>query len=210
MELTSLESPAALLKLAIDGNRSCLEALLTKHAGYLKVLSRSQLDSRLARRVSIADLVQDTLLEAFRDFRSFTGTTPAEFTGWLRMILIHNADREVERHIKTAKRDLRREQPLADSVYRMNESNCRLSGLLVDANRGPASEAEHQDLLVQMANAIERLPDDYRDVIILRHLESLNFGEIAKRMERSPGAARMLWMRAIGNLREEMESQVDD
>jgi RNA polymerase sigma-70 factor (ECF subfamily) len=61
-----------------------------------------------------------------------------------------------------------------------------------------------------MATAIECLPDDYRDVIIFRHLECLDFGEIAKRMARSPGAARMLWMRAIGSLREEMGRQNDE
>jgi DNA-directed RNA polymerase specialized sigma24 family protein len=49
---------------------------------------------------------------------------------------------------------------------------------------------------------LARLPDDYRDVLIFRHLESLSHDEIATRMNRSAGAVRMLWGRALAALRE--------
>jgi RNA polymerase sigma-70 factor (ECF subfamily) len=48
------------------------------------------------------------------------------------------------------------------------------------------------------------LPEDYREVLILRHCEGLPFNDIGQRMERSSGAVRMLWLRAIGQLRERM------
>ncbi len=51
---------------------------------------------------------------------------------------------------------------------------------------------------------MEKLPADYRDVLVLRHLEGLPFADVAKRMGRSPGAVRMLWLRALELLRKMM------
>ena len=49
------------------------------------------------------------------------------------------------------------------------------------------------------------LPADYRDVIMLRHVEGMPFAKIAHEMGRSPGAVRMLWFRAIKQLRARLE-----
>jgi RNA polymerase sigma-70 factor (ECF subfamily) len=43
------------------------------------------------------------------------------------------------------------------------------------------------------ADASDKLPDDDREVFILRNLEHIPFDQIAARMNRSPGAARVLW-----------------
>jgi RNA polymerase sigma-70 factor (ECF subfamily) len=66
---------------------------------------------------------------------------------------------------------------------------------------------EHQ---VHLAQALERLPDDYREVIVLRHIEGLSHEQIAKRMNRNTGAIRMLWVRALARLRTEVERFGDD
>ena len=55
-----------------------------------------------------------------------------------------------------------------------------------------------------LAEALARLPDDAREVILLRNLEGLSHEAIAERMERSPGAVRMLWVRALARLRDEV------
>jgi RNA polymerase sigma-70 factor (ECF subfamily) len=48
------------------------------------------------------------------------------------------------------------------------------------------------------------LPEDFREVIVLRNLEGLPHEAVARRMGRSPGAVRMLWVRALARLREEL------
>lgn len=73
--------------------------------------------------------------------------------------------------------------------------------------RGPASEAEYQDELHLLTKAMDRLPDEYRDVLVLRHLDGLSFHEVARRMDRSTGAVRMLWLRAIEKLRHVLVEQ---
>lgn len=193
-----------LLRLAIGGDAASLEALLSEHIGYLNVLARAHFDQRLRRRLTATDVVQDTLLEAHRDFAHFSGTTTAEFTGWLRKILVNNMAHQIEMHLFAAKRDVRRERHADELHDSVNMSHLRMSSLLADRQRGPASEVDHQESLLDLAGAIERLSPQHREVIVLRHLEGQAFAEIAKHMNRSPGATRMLWLRAIDRLRMEM------
>jgi RNA polymerase sigma-70 factor (ECF subfamily) len=54
---------------------------------------------------------------------------------------------------------------------------------------------------VILADALGQLPEDYREVIILRHLEALPFAEVAARMGRSEDSVQKLWVRALASLR---------
>jgi RNA polymerase sigma-70 factor (ECF subfamily) len=57
---------------------------------------------------------------------------------------------------------------------------------------------------VLLAEALDRLPVAYREVIVLRHLEGLNFGEVARRMNKSEDSVQKLWVRGLTALREAM------
>ena len=52
-----------------------------------------------------------------------------------------------------------------------------------------------------LADALGQLPEDYREVIILRHLEGLTFPAVASRMGRTPESIKKLWARALARLR---------
>jgi RNA polymerase sigma-70 factor (ECF subfamily) len=56
---------------------------------------------------------------------------------------------------------------------------------------------------------LERLPEDYRQVIVLRNLQELPYEEIAERMNRTSGAVRMLWVRALAQLRDAISPTTD-
>jgi RNA polymerase sigma-70 factor (ECF subfamily) len=60
---------------------------------------------------------------------------------------------------------------------------------------------------VLLADALEKLPADYREVFVLRNIEHIPFNEIATRMDRSPGAARVLWTRAMQRLSQLLEEK---
>jgi RNA polymerase sigma-70 factor (ECF subfamily) len=55
---------------------------------------------------------------------------------------------------------------------------------------------------LQLAKALDELPPVYRQVLVLRNFEDLPHEEVARRMNRSVGAVRMLWLRALTELRE--------
>lgn len=193
-----------LLVEAKRGDAESLGRLLERYQNYLKLLACTQLDAKVRGRVSPSDVVQETMLEAHCDFPKFRGQSDAEFFSWLRKILVHNLARAVEQHVLAAKRDVRREASPIHINASLDRSTTRLEAMLADHQRSAASNVSLQEQLIQLANALTQLSSDYRDVIVMRHLEGIPFSTISQRMERSSGATRMLWLRAIEQLRKLM------
>lgn len=173
--------------------------LLRRFEPWLRLLARVQLESRFTAKFDASDVVQQTLLEAVRAFPNFRGSTEAELTAWLRQILAHALAHEVRRYHGTAKRDITQEVSLEAELA---QSSQRLGFLMAESGPSPSQQAARRELDVLLADVLARLPDDYRDVLIFRHLENLSHEEIAARMNRSSGAIRMLWVRALAALRE--------
>ncbi|MCE5269425.1 MAG: sigma-70 family RNA polymerase sigma factor [Planctomycetaceae bacterium] len=191
-----------LLARARGGASDCLGRLFQYYGNYLKLLVATHIDERLHARCSPSDVVQETYCDAHRDFAKFRGNTEGEFVAWLKAILVNNMAREVEKHILAAKRDVRREVRLDGMREAMDRSAARLEEALADSGPSPSSDVHHREHTIMLANCLADLPPDYRRVLMLRHCEGLPFQEIGQRMGRSPGAARMLWLRAIGRIRE--------
>jgi RNA polymerase sigma-70 factor (ECF subfamily) len=189
---------------ARQGSSSCLGRLLALYTNYLRLLVAAQLDNRLQGRVSPSDIVQEAFFEAHRDFHQFRGQSTGEFVSWLRRILINNILRVVEQHVLAEKRDIRREVSLEEIGRRLEQSTVRLETLFAEQRASPSGCAVQHENEVILADALAELPPDYRDVIVLRHIEGLRFEEVAERMSRSAGAVRMLWLRALKVLRETM------
>jgi RNA polymerase sigma-70 factor (ECF subfamily) len=164
-------------------SRTRLAELLEEHRPYLKNIAAAELPERLRSQLDASDLVQETLLRAFRKFGQFAGTTDAEFVGWLREILL-NQIIDVSRHHGRQVRDVSRTRSLPDAV----SCDKTLPGSEA-VRRGETSE--------RLAAALAELPEHYRTVILLRQEEDLSFEEIGQRLQRSTDAARMLWGRAI-------------
>jgi RNA polymerase sigma-70 factor, ECF subfamily len=186
---------------AREGSNSSLGRLLTLYGNYLKLLVSAQMDGRLRARVSPSDVVQETFFEAHRDFAQFRGQSTAEFVAWLRKIVVNNILRVVEQHLHAEKRDVRREVSLQEIGRRLEQSTVHLESLLAEEADSPSRCAVKHERELELADALAQLPADYRDVIVLRHIEGLPFDTVAARMERSAGAVRMLWLRALKRLR---------
>lgn len=203
MSSSSSVNAATLLDQARQGSMSSLGHLMSLYASYLKLVVSSQLDDRLRTRVSASDVVQETFFEAHRDFPAFRGQSPEEFLGWMRRILVNNLLRAVEQHMHTAKRDLRREVSLERMRQGVEQSTWQFQALVVSQEESPSTDLQRQESESALAEVLAELPDDYRELIRLRHIEGLPFAEVAERMERTSGAVRMLWLRALKQLREE-------
>ncbi len=188
------------LRQAQSGSRDALGWLLSAYINYLRYLTSSQLNSRLRRRIGASDIVQETLIEAHRDFDQFRGASPSEFSAWLRQILFNNVHRAIEQHVTTAKRDLRREIELS-TRERCLDSERQLDRILVDPRQGPKSEAIAREEMMQLATWISQLAPESRDVVLMRHVDALPFKSIGERIGKSSGAVRMIWLRAIEQLR---------
>ncbi len=103
-----------LIEKARQGDAPCRDQLFELCRSYLGFAARAQVESWLRRKVDASDLVQETMLEAFRDFDHFEGRSEQEWLAWLRRILAHNAADFVRRYRGTAKRQVRREVSFRD------------------------------------------------------------------------------------------------
>jgi RNA polymerase sigma-70 factor (ECF subfamily) len=174
-----------------------LDRLLDSYRNYLRLLARTGLDASLQGKADPSDLVQDALLKAYQRFGQFRGATDAELAGWLRQILARCLADFIRRY-RTGARRARREQSL-DQL--LNRSSQAMEQVLATDSASPSSSASRRDLGVVLSDALAELSEDYREVILLHHLEGLSWDDVAQRMGRTVGAVRMLWTRALKQLR---------
>ena len=175
---------------------------LIRYESWLKTLARLEIDSRFQGKFSASDAVQQTLLEAWKDWDEFRGTEEPQRLAWLRQILAHQLAHLARHYAGTQKRDVSREVSLQNSLARSSD---RLTRMLPADLTTPSVQAEAREQQLRLADVLQKLPDDYREVIILRNLQELPHAEVARRMGRKEGAVRMLWVRALTKLREELE-----
>jgi RNA polymerase sigma-70 factor (ECF subfamily) len=193
------EEPDTLLQQARAGDGAALGRLLEQYRRYLTLLARVQIGQRLQGKVDAADLVQETFLEAHRNFDRFRGGTEGELIAWLRQILAARLADLLRRYLGTQGRDVRLEREIEDAFCR---SSAALDRGLVAAQPSPSQLASRREQAVLLADALDQLPDDYREVLVLRHLEGLTFPEVAARMGRSLDSVEKLWMRGLARLRQ--------
>jgi len=194
---------STLIEGARQGDAECRDRLFALCRSYLGFAARSQVETWLRRKVDASDLVQETMLEACRDFEHFAGHTEQEWLAWLRKILAHNAADFVRRYRGTAKRAAGREVPLRDP----GDSAAPGAPEPAAEQPTPSQEFLQLDTELRVTAALSALPADYQEVILLRNLQRLPFADVAERMNRSRPAVQMLWMRAIHKLQESLSQE---
>ncbi len=190
-----------LLQEARAGDGSRVGPLLDLYRHYLGLLARVEIGHRLQGKVDASDVVQETYLEAYRHFPRFQGTTEGQLVCWLRQILAGTIANLLRRYLGTQGRDVRLERELAANFDR---SSAALERCLVAPVSSPSQQAVRREQSVILADALKELPEDYREVLVLRHLEGLTFPEVARRMGRTLDSVEKLWMRALGRLRQHL------
>lgn len=198
LDVSLLSDPERLLQEARGGNEPARGHLLQLYRNYLKLLARLQIGRRLQGKVDASDLVQETFLEAHRDFEQFRGCSEEELVSWLRQIMVSNLANLVRHYYGAKRRDVRLERELAADLDRSSQA---LQFGLADKQSSPSQKAARRERAVLLADALEQLPNDYREVLVLRHLEELPFPEVARRMGRSLDSVQKLWARGLAQLK---------
>ncbi|MDO4574941.1 MAG: sigma-70 family RNA polymerase sigma factor [Planctomycetia bacterium] len=187
-----------LIQKAREGDSRAMGDLLENYRNYLMFLARLQIDPRICGKLDAADLVQDTCLEAYQAFSRFRGENEASLLAWLRQILATRLATAVRYYIGTRQRDVRLERNLHAHV----DQSSVFWNQLVSSGSTPSIKVSRKEMEAKLTAAMVRLPDHYREVLRLRHIEELSFAGIAERMERSVDSVQKLWVRALAKLRE--------
>jgi RNA polymerase sigma-70 factor (ECF subfamily) len=188
------------LPAARAGSNEALGQALESCRRYLLLVAERELDPGLRAKGGASDLVQQTFLEAQRDFGQFHGDSEAELLAWLKHLLRHNVGKFARAYRDTQKRGVGRETPLEGNGSTVGPG----AGLAADTPT-PSGLAMQREQDEALERALERLPEDYRRVITFRYREERSFEEIGQLMQRSADAARKLWARAVERLQDELE-----
>jgi RNA polymerase sigma-70 factor, ECF subfamily len=190
------------LAAAQAGSREAMGQALEACRGYLLLIAQRELASDLRAKAGASDLVQDTMMEAQRDFAGFKGASEAELLAWLRRLLLNNLANFGRQYRGTDKRRISREVVLEEA-----DSSGAPGGGLATSVPSPSGEAMAHERALAVQQALEKLPEDYRRVIQLRYQDERTFEQIGSVMDRSANAARKLWLRAIERLEQELREK---
>jgi RNA polymerase sigma-70 factor (ECF subfamily) len=174
------------------GDTAALDVLLERWRPLLWLQARRRLGSDLSARVDPADVVQEAVTQAWQDLARFRGRSEGEWVAWLRTIVAGQAAK-VRRHHQADKRDGGREEALPEAGP-------------ADHSAGPVTRVLQHEQAAQLARAVEGLPEPMREVVLRRVFHQEPFDVVARAVNRSPGATRVLWTRAIRLLRERLHA----
>jgi RNA polymerase sigma-70 factor (ECF subfamily) len=181
-----LPDAESLLAGARAGNRRDLGDLLERYRPYLLALAQRMLAQQLPGENS--SVVQDGILAAVDHLHQFKGATCGEFLGWLSAIVRHEA-------LNRLRREKRMEPLPADSRHAPLESQS-----------SPSQQVTRREDAARVRQAVDRLPERSRQVIEMRNFQNRSFTEIAHELSLTDAHVRQLWVRAVRELRDTMES----
>jgi RNA polymerase sigma-70 factor (ECF subfamily) len=203
------EKTEELLGEAREGDAEAVNKLIERHQDAILRLVRMRLDRRIQPRVGVSDVVQDVFIEANRRLQKYLQDPVMPFHLWLRQIAKDRIIDAHRRHRVSAKRSVDREQP-AHLPADMDHSSMALANQLVDGEVTPMAAATQRELAARVEQTIAELPEQDRDIVLMRHYEFLSNQEVAEALGLSQPAASMRYLRAIRRMRDLLLVEEED
>ncbi|HEY7330667.1 MAG TPA: sigma-70 family RNA polymerase sigma factor [Gemmataceae bacterium] len=189
------EELARLLNEARKGNKRALGHMLMQLRPWIRRQAEGLLGQRLRARMDGSDIVQDVHVRAFEHFGQFQGDSLARLNVWVEEIL-RNVITDCRRRHGAGKRDAGREQGDGDQLSHMQGHGTT-----------PSQGAMRIENQARLFEALQRLPEKYRRVLQLRFYDGLPFEEVAQKIGVTVGNARVLAVRAIEKLKNEIGAE---
>ena len=180
-----------LLEEAKNGNREALSRAFEKHRRRLAVLIHYKLGRRARRFADVEDVVQETLLRAFRDIGRFSYRSPDSFFRWLSAI----ADHVIADRVRYQNRECR-----AGEEVPFSSASNPLGPEPADT-KTPSRLLAQQEALERLLDRLNALPEEYRQAIVLAKIERLSTAEMAERLGKSREAVALVVYRAVKRFR---------
>jgi RNA polymerase sigma-70 factor (ECF subfamily) len=170
---------------------------------YLKVLAELHLDRRLRGKLDPSDVVQQTMLRAYSALGGLQRKEPEVLAAWLRRVLASTLADAVK-HYERDKRDVGLERSLQADLDR---SASGFADWLAADQTSPSGQAERNEELLRLVEALAELPDLTREVVVLKHCQGWTLQRIADRIGRSVPAVASLLRRGLEELRNRLNSE---
>lgn len=184
------------LRAAQAGDREALNELFSRYRDrVLQVVSLLMGKRRASLLEDEEDIVQDTLLDAFRNLKGYVPPSDGDFLRWLSELALNNL-RDALRRGQALKRGEGRVRPMADLSTRYLASS-----FFPGKEPSPSQVARMRERIEQIEDALIAMPERDRQVFVLRVLCGYSHEEIAKRLGlEAESSARSLWHRVMTRL----------
>jgi RNA polymerase sigma-70 factor (ECF subfamily) len=190
------DSSAKIVKFSVVRGHQEQEAAQEEEVASFETLMLPHLDAAynlakwlLRNEDDARDVVQEAYLRAFKSFGGFHGSNGRP---WLLTIVRNTAYNLIKKN-QTAS---------------LTTSFDEEQHVLDRESISPATALEHDEESMLVRQAMERLPDEFREVLVLRHLEGLSYKEIADVAHLAPGTVMSRLARARSKLREYLKTDV--
>jgi RNA polymerase sigma factor (sigma-70 family) len=167
------------------------EVAFEQHRERLLSVVYLRMGPNLRVRMDPEDILQEVAIEAVNSWGTLSDHQNAG--AWLVTLARRKIARILRDQLGVAARDPRREHAIKTDIP------------VADRRSGPVTHADRKDRLELLGQALERLSDDHREVILLTKIEGLQAKEVGERMERSENAIHLLLSRALKRLAEELK-----
>ena len=180
------------LKAILSKDRSATERFVRGHAGWMLSVARRILgDAGHAE-----DAVQNAFANIFKSLESFDGRSALKT--WMHRIVVNDALMLLRKHRPQLVDDIDDLLPVFDA------NGCRIDDDWTTFET-PESALQRSQSKARIAELIDRLPDRYRIVLMLRDIEELSTSEVAQRLELSEANVKVRLHRARAALKKLLE-----
>ena len=183
---TEASSPAdevALVSSLKAGEASAFEAVVRLYGGRLLVTARQI----LASEDDAHDALQDGFITAFKAIGQFEGKS--KLSTWLHRVVVNAA----LMRLRSKKR--KREQSLDDLLPTFKEDGHQVRPT-PEWNQSALAGIQRKETQGLVRACIDRLPDDYRTVLLLRDIQELDTAEVAQQLGITEGNVKVRLHRA--------------
>lgn len=190
----------AQLQEAGEDRGRALADLLGRHRPRLLRMVELRMDRHLKARVGASDVLQDAYLEISSRLGDYLADPRMPFFLWVRFITAQNLARLYRFHVGAQKRDVRR-QVVSAHPHLPGATTVALVNHLVATGISPTGAAVRGEMRMQLAEALDQLKPEDREVLVLRHFEELSNAETARELGIKEDAASKRYLRALERLR---------
>ena len=177
------------------GERQAFDELITRYQRYVFNL----IYQHLGKDVDIEDIAQEIFIRVFRFIKKFRGE--ASFESWVYKIVLNYC------------RSYARRRSVFNRLFfvQVERGDDERSVDIIDAQASPESNPmqiiEHQKIATDILRELRRLPEIYKDVLIMREVNELSYEEISEILGISIGTVKSRISRARSMIREKVNLQ---
>lgn len=202
MHDASFSETAIQLRAVHDGDREAMNDLLTRYLPWVRQTASLRLGRALRDFHQLDDIVQESLMDAFRSLDSFRQSSEGAFRHWLALVVINNIRDVARKRTRGARSAAREELPSDPSATSDGWSR------VASAEATPSQHAQAHELEERVERAMLALTATHREILVLRDRCGMEYAEVASTLGfKNADTARALHHRATSRLRQLLDGE---